>query len=306
MAGEVTQITFTATSSWLCPAGISLVFIDGCGGGGGGGSGGVPLNVGTTANSPASAGTAGGSAVRSCRWISVVPNTLYTITIGAGGAGGAGVAAGNGVGGNDGSDGSDTTFGSLATFKGAGKGYFGGSSNLVATISYCPGGACVSGANILKPANSSGISAAQLPIGVIQKPYEGGWVVTGAASTTTAWAGMSSPYGFAGGAAGANGTTSTTANCGLGGSGAAGSGFASAASATGGNGGNGNNAGAGGSAAAGKRQDGTTNTAVQTTNTGVGGAGGGSGGQGSGANNSGASGGGGGGDSGILILTIFQ
>lgn len=90
------KVEFTSSGSWTCPSGVTMVGLFGCGGGGGGsgyvgamGGSGAPLGV---------------------KLVTVVPATVYSITIGGGGSGGTDAGHGN--------NGSDTTFGALATFKG--------------------------------------------------------------------------------------------------------------------------------------------------------------------------------------------
>lgn len=90
---------FTSNDTWTAPAGVTHVFIVGCGGGGGGNSG-----SGTTWG-----GGGGGGSIENVGYVTVVPNTAYSITIGGGG----GAAT----------SGSNTTFGSLFTCRGAGLGY---------------------------------------------------------------------------------------------------------------------------------------------------------------------------------------
>ena len=98
--------TFNSNSSWTAPAGITAVIVYGMGGGSGGMAGNVIAGQNTASFS-------GGGVCLFTQFITVVPNTSYTITIGAGSAGG--TVAGTLV-----SAGGDTTFGSLATFKGFG------------------------------------------------------------------------------------------------------------------------------------------------------------------------------------------
>lgn len=105
---------FLTSGTWVCPAGITKVILIGYGGGGGAGNGAF-----TTGSGNLQGGPGGGGSVLSEQYVTVVPNTSYTVTIGAGGAGG----TGNNSAGNVGADGTDTTFGSLATFMGAGGGY---------------------------------------------------------------------------------------------------------------------------------------------------------------------------------------
>jgi len=89
--------TFTSSGSWTAPAGITKISVRMFGGGQSGSDGDTSMNF-----SPAYSST------ERVFFLTVVPNTSYTITIGAGGSGGAGAAGAN------------TTFGSLATAVGAG------------------------------------------------------------------------------------------------------------------------------------------------------------------------------------------
>ena len=92
--------TYTSTQSWTAPAGVTTVFVTGCGGGAGGGEGG------------SSGGSGGGGAGLTTVSVSVVPNSPYTGTLGAGGSGGSGSPfAFPGIGGT-------TTFGALVSFYG--------------------------------------------------------------------------------------------------------------------------------------------------------------------------------------------
>lgn len=194
--------TFTSSGTWTCPANVYTVILDGCGGGGGGQA---QLTAGTNYSST----SGGGGAVRSQGIIAVIPNTTYTITIGAGGAGGSGSA------GAVGANGSNTTFDVLATFSGAG----GATGNASGSISW--GGGPVAGS-----------AAPEQPNGVPAGPGYGGSSVN--ISNTSAAAGMSIT-GFAGGTAGI-----TSGPAGYGGGGGGGGGFGA-----GPNGGDGNGSGAG-------------------------------------------------------------
>ncbi|HAW4246042.1 TPA: hypothetical protein JLV35_002752 [Escherichia coli] len=106
--GGVTSLrsaTFTSSTSWTCPAGVTEIELDGTGAGGGGGTGG-----------PATIGGGGGGAGEAVvgRKITVVPGTTYTITIGLGGDGGTSVTS-------NGGDGGTTSFDTLLSLAG-GKG----------------------------------------------------------------------------------------------------------------------------------------------------------------------------------------
>lgn len=94
---RITIKEFTSSGSWTCPAGVTKILTIGCGGGAGG--------------SGALTAEAGGGSEAVLHVVDVVPNTSYTITIGAGGAG---VTTG------DGGRGTDTTLGALVTWNRAG------------------------------------------------------------------------------------------------------------------------------------------------------------------------------------------
>lgn len=68
-----TTDTFTATGSWVCPAGVISATVECWGGGGAGG--------GATGNPSAGGGGAGGQYV--IKVVSVTPTTSYTVTVGA-------------------------------------------------------------------------------------------------------------------------------------------------------------------------------------------------------------------------------
>jgi Glycine-rich domain len=124
--------TFLSNATWTAPAGVTSVTLYGIGGGGGGGGAGRPPHT-TSTTTRGGGGGGGGGAVASYNIVSVVPGSSYTITIGAGGTTAAGATSDNGNGTN-GNDGADTTFGSLATFCGAGGGGAGaGSATVIST-----------------------------------------------------------------------------------------------------------------------------------------------------------------------------
>lgn len=100
--GGVTSLreaTFTASTTWTCPAGVTSISVDGAGAGGGAAYGG--------------AGGLGGGGAQSVKGtvLNVVPSQVYTITIGAGGIGGTSATL-------VGSDGGVTSLGSLLTLAG--------------------------------------------------------------------------------------------------------------------------------------------------------------------------------------------
>jgi hypothetical protein len=71
-------VTFTSSTTWTAPSGVSQILISGCGGGGGGGGG-----------QSGYGGGGGGGAVPGFFTIPVTANDTYTVYIGSGGAGGA-------------------------------------------------------------------------------------------------------------------------------------------------------------------------------------------------------------------------
>ena len=81
LAGMLKQKLFTSSETFVVPADVQAIWVDGCGGGGGGG-GGDPTPGG---------GGGGGCAGFPCQQLplAVTPGETLTLTIGAGGAGGA-------------------------------------------------------------------------------------------------------------------------------------------------------------------------------------------------------------------------
>lgn len=108
---NLTIVERTTSGNWTCPAGVTEVLVLDAAGGGGGGAG-----AGTTLY-----GGGGGEGARvQDVLLTVVPATVYSIGIGAGGAAGA-YYAGAYDASQLGGDGGDTTFGALLTVPG-GKG----------------------------------------------------------------------------------------------------------------------------------------------------------------------------------------
>lgn len=90
LGGGVRESAFTASSTWTCPANVTQISVDACGGGGGGAGG---------ASGGTGGGGGGGAAAVIGRKVTVVPGTVYTVTIGTGGAGGTTNSAPGGTGG---------------------------------------------------------------------------------------------------------------------------------------------------------------------------------------------------------------
>lgn len=296
MAGFAIK-TFTSTSAWVAPAGVTLVQLIGWGGGGGGGG---AAAGGTGSNLQSAGGSGGGGALKVTQWVTVVPGTSYTVTIGAGGTGGA-------SGQNNGTDGSQTLFGDVATplakFAGGGRGIGGFGGLTFSLYAVDPGGGSVAGPWVQAIAgNAAGYGHMFVP------PSFGGFngvyaqVTVNVGNQSVPNPGGNSPEGFTGGALGTYGGNSGSFYAGQTGAGGG--------AGPGGNGGGGGNSGAGSAAGAGtagsggKNPAGTVTTAASTGNTGAGGGGGGAGGYG--AIGGGAGGAGGGGDNGKLTIIWFE
>lgn len=100
LAKNLKDVVFLASNTWLVPANVTEILIEGTGAGGGGGSGG---GLGSTGGE---GGKAGKYAIRR---LAVTPGDTLTITIGAGGIGGT-----FSVNFQPGNAGGDTTVGSLS------------------------------------------------------------------------------------------------------------------------------------------------------------------------------------------------
>ncbi len=111
MENRFVRQTFNSSGSWTCPAGITKVILWGMGGGAGGGGG-----QNATASAGGNGGYGGAGVALQMAIVDVVPNTTYTITIGAGGTGGPNNAT---AATSKGTAGGDTSFGALFTWKGA-------------------------------------------------------------------------------------------------------------------------------------------------------------------------------------------
>jgi hypothetical protein len=83
VAGLSDAQVFTASTTWICPAGVEKVLavvIGGGGGGGAGGAGGGPFSP--------PRGLSGGAGGYGLGLLTVTPGSPYTVTVGAGGSGG--------------------------------------------------------------------------------------------------------------------------------------------------------------------------------------------------------------------------
>lgn len=265
---------FLASGTWTCPAGVTSAEIEYWGAGGAGGFG-CDGQVGT--DQWALPGAGGGAALRQTRRVTVIPATVYDVTIGAAGTAGARPAT-------PATDGGDTVFAihlgaTIATGSGARAGASVSDSTLdidgssTTDFPHTLGGGPVRGNPVTgftdlisyETGSSSGVTFQTY---AHNAPGHGG---DGHTLKGTPRAGQRSLEGFAGGAAGTRGTSASGAmGGGAGGGGAAGPGGAGGA---GGNGGNGATGGGGGGNA-------TASTAgtAPAANSGAGGGGGGGGG----------------------------
>ncbi|MDT3721407.1 hypothetical protein [Pseudomonas oryzihabitans] len=129
MARKKAMYRFQNSGTWTCPAGVTKVWISGCGGGGGGGGAAGYDGNNVSGTGAGAGGGAGNSVVRTP--IDVVPGTSYAITIGGGGSGGlTGAVASTG---GQGTAGGSTAFGNLLTLAG-------GASGAPGNVSYGAGG----------------------------------------------------------------------------------------------------------------------------------------------------------------------
>ena len=97
---------YTNSSTWTCPAGVTQIFVRGCAAGGGGGA---------ATNGSSGGGGGGGGQSTAGTFYAVVPGTVYTVTIGSGGAGGISGSTAATAGGN-------TSMSGLFTWTGGGAG----------------------------------------------------------------------------------------------------------------------------------------------------------------------------------------
>lgn len=115
VAGYSTFQSFTSTTTWTVPAGITKCAVYAVGAGGGGGSGRIDVSSGLA---PQGSGGTGGN-IGFQDYYKVTPGDVITVTIGAGGTGGTAVSSVSTLTvGNPGGAGNDTVFGNI-TVKGA-------------------------------------------------------------------------------------------------------------------------------------------------------------------------------------------
>lgn len=196
-------VQFTTSGSFTVPAGITTLWVSGCGGGGGGG--------GTSSVTASSVGGAGGGGAGQCviRFpYSVTPGQVLVVTIGAGGVGG--------TPGANGGQGGDTILGSIVTL---GRG-FGGAPGTVSTTA---AGGGVGGAGF--PTGADGADASNNSNGAGYGGHGGGGLYSPGGRITkgtggAAAVGAAAPY-YGGGGAGAGGINGNVT--GVGASGGAGS-----------------------------------------------------------------------------------
>lgn len=163
--------TFTSSTTWTCPAGVTSVQVECWAGGAGGGCVYGAVSFGNSANA------GGGGAYSKLNTYSVTPGNNYTVTVGTGGAGGDAAGAVNGQ------PGGDSWFSTSGTV--LAKGGTGGQSNIGSTHNFVTsaGGAAASGIGDVK--------------------YSGG--VGGYGCTLAAPTHLTSGSGAAGGGAGSTG-----------------------------------------------------------------------------------------------------
>ena len=249
------EINYAASSSVTIPAGVTRIQALGRGGAGGGGGGGAG-NGGSTGAGAAggAAGSQGQCCISKMQWVTVVPGTLYTITIGAGGsAGTAGTvtaaAAGGSIGGGGGAGGTggDTSFGALLTWRGANNASNGGVASALFSTAGSSGGQN-QGRDILAASGGAGGAANTAGnAGTGGLSTSGGNRTSGATVGAAGGAGGGGGGGAGGGQSAADGDGPTAANGGAGGaSGANGSAGSQGGVASNGCGGPGGGGGGGG------------------------------------------------------------
>jgi hypothetical protein len=233
-ANNLAKKTMTSSGTWIAPAGITNINLSGWaasgGGSGGAGGGGGSTSAGAGAGGGGAGGVGGGFI---SAFITVVPGTAYTITIGGGGSGGGGgagaIAASSGATGSPGSAGTQggtTSFGSLLTLLGGAGGKLSIQGNLNQSGTAGTGGAITLGfvgfnsgsGGTGGAANTAGGSASQSSSGgTTSGPFVAAPTVGSGGTTAT---GATSGGGGGGGGVGAGGyigaTVCTPGNGGIG------------------------------------------------------------------------------------------
>lgn len=230
---RLTSKLFTADGTWRAPAGVTRIWVEGCGSGGSGGGG----EGGNTSNSLRSSGGAGGGgAIVSRHLYTTTPGHLYTIQVGESRNGGLGGQTALETG-NDGYDGESSIFGVGEAveleFKGGAKGKGGSTGGFS-----CMGGHPIAGRQ------RTFVIGSTYSTGFDQVPGSGG--NGGHRNDLAAGAGVASNI-TDGGSAGAAGSDSGVKFGGCGGGGGGASGYPNSTPGDGGGGGNGNGVGGAGS-----------------------------------------------------------
>lgn len=296
--------TFTSSTTWTVPTGVTKVDVIAMGGGGGGGAGGGYRGSSTT-YSARGGGGGGAAAFTYSLGVNVSGSASITIGIGTAGAGGAGIAASGTTTGNNGGAGGASSFGTLVVANG-GVGGIGGDATIGGTATGSGGtgsaGGTVGG-GLWSPSRYDGKSGGNSGVyngnGVLQSsPTAGG------DSTLTGFTSLPY-YGALNPAAGANGGA-TGGIAGVGGGGGAGAAMSGGAgtrvTGTPSNGGAG---GGGGGGTAAFSSSGTANAQAGGAAGTASGAGGGGGGVAATATGVANTGSGGNGGSGAFVAVIY-
>lgn len=205
---------FTANGSFTVPAGVTTIYVSGCGGGGGGGGGaGSSGQTSSVGGGGGGGGGAGQSVIRQA--YTVTPGQVISITIGGSGTAGAGSSSSN-TGGTSGGAGGNTVVGALVTLTGGGGGVLGG----WATGNSFGGGGAGAAGGTGYPSGSSGSDSnyAGNGGGGAASPFGGGGgsgrAATGTGISGSAGVGYGSGGGGGGGAYGLVGNAGGTGGAG--------------------------------------------------------------------------------------------
>jgi hypothetical protein len=211
---KFTKQYFTQNSTWVCPPGITDIMITGYGGGGAGGGGGASA-------SGTNGGGGGGGSLQGTMFVSVVPGSIYTVVIGAGGLGATGQVAGGA--------GSSTYFSNsngviLAKFSGASGGVAG-----TTTLTNVPNGG--TSVTVVDSSNNIEVNPGFGATTVIN-PAGPGFGGNGGITGNNAKGGASNPSGYGFFVGGNPGATASATASGGGGAGPGGNGGNGGAAAT--------------------------------------------------------------------------